>query len=159
MTKPVLALLRDPRLSPHVTSPVPAWLCTVEPLRMVWTNAAGAGLRGTASPAAVAGRPISPREPLGLDIGRLAGTLPDSGAVRLERIRGLSSGIGRTIACACSRLPLDEGMAILMIAAQPLASRMPLAERVRGAFADAQGAIAVFSPDGALLHASPHAAA
>src|SRR5206468_2352390 len=44
MTNPVLALLCDPRLSPHVTSAVPAWLCSIEPPRMVWTNAAGAGL-------------------------------------------------------------------------------------------------------------------
>jgi PAS domain S-box-containing protein len=142
-----------------VTSPVPAWLCAVEPVRMVWTNAAGAGLRGSPSPAVVAQRPISPGDPLAVDIIRLAATLPDSGAARLERIRGLSAGIGRTTVCACSRLLLEEGNAILMVAAEPVASAMPFAERVRRAFADAEGAIAVFFPDGALIHASPEAAA
>ncbi len=142
-----------------MTSPVPAWLCAVEPVRMVWTNAAGAGLRGFPSPAAVTQRPISPGDPLAVDIVRLAATLPDSGATRLERIRGLSAGIGRTTVCACSRLSLGEGNAILMVAAEPVASAMPFAERVRRAFADAEGAIAVFSADGALIHASPEAAA
>jgi len=126
---------------------------------MVWTNAAGAGLRGSPSLAAVTQRPISPGDPLAVDIVRLAATLPDSGAARLERIRGLSAGIGRTTVCACSRLSLEEGDAILMVAAEPVASTMPLAERVRRAFADAEGAIAVFSPDGALIHASAEAAA
>jgi PAS domain S-box-containing protein len=126
---------------------------------MVWTNAAGADLRGSPSPAAVAQRPISPGDPLAVDITRLAASLPDSGAARLERIRGLSAGIGRPTVCACSRLSLGEGMAILMVLAEPAASAMPFAERVRRAFADAEGAIAVFSPDGALVHASPEAAA
>jgi PAS domain S-box-containing protein len=126
---------------------------------MVWTNAAGAGLRGFPSPAAVTQRPISPGDPLAVDIVRLAATLPDSGATRLERIRGLSAGIGRTTVCACSRLSLGEGSAILMVAAEPVASAMPFAERVRRAFANAEGAIAVFSADGALIHASPEAAA
>ena len=142
-----------------MTSPVPAWLCTVKPLRMVWTNAAGADLRGSPSPAAVAQRPISPGDSLAVDITRLAASLPDSGAARLERIRGLSAGIGRPTMCACSRLPLGEGMAILMVAAEPAASAMPFADRVRRAFTDAEGAIAVFSADGALIHASPEAAA
>ena len=159
MMEPVLALVRDPRLSPHVTSPGPAWLCTVEPLRLVWTNGAGADLRGSPSPAAVVQRPISPGDPLAIDITRLAASLPDSGAARLERIRGLSAGIGRPTVCACSRLSLGEDMAILMVAAEPAASAMPFAERVRRAFADAEGAIAVFSPAGALIHASPEAAA
>src|SRR5216684_401590 len=159
MTKPVLALVRDPRLSPHVTSPVPAWLCTIEPARMVWMNAAAAGLRGSPSPAAVTQRPMSPGDPLAIDLARLAAGLPDSGAARLERIRGLAAGIGRTTVCACSRLALEDGMAILMVAAEPAASAMPLAERVRRTFTDAEGAIAVFSPAGALIHASAEAAA
>ena len=159
MTKPVLALVRDPRLSPHVTSPVPAWLCTIEPARMVWMNAAAAGLRGSPSPAAVTQRPMSPGDPLAIDLARLAAGLPDSGAARLERIRGLAAGIGRTSVCACSRLALEDGMAILMVAAEPAASAMPLAERVRRTFADAESAIAVFSPAGALIHASAEAAA
>ncbi len=159
MTNPVLALVRHPRLSPHVTSPVPAWLCTVEPLRMVWTNAAGARFRGSSSPATVTQRAISPGDLLATDVARLAASLPHSGAARLERIRGLSAGIGRTTVCACSRLAIDEVAAILMVAAEHAASDMPLAERVRRAFADAEAAIAVFSPDGALLHASPEGAA
>ena len=141
-----------------MTSPVPAWLCAVEPVRMIWTNAAGAGLRGSPNPAAVTQRTISPGDPLAVDIVRLAATLPDSGAARLERIRGLSDGIGHATVCACSRLSLGEGMAILMVLAEPAASAMPLTERVRRAFADAEGAIAVFSPAGALIHASPEAA-
>jgi PAS domain S-box-containing protein len=158
MTNSVLALVRDLRLSPHVTSPVPAWLCGVAPLRLIWSNPAAAGLRGSQSLAAVAPGPISPRDPLAIDIARLSASLPVSGAARLERIRGLSAGIGRTMVCACSRLSFDEETAILMVAAEPAVFAMPLAERVRRAFADAEGAMAVFSRDGALLHASPDAA-
>ena len=111
------------------------------------------------SPAAVTQRSMSPGDPLAIDLARLAAGLPDSGAARLERIRGLAAGIGRTSVCACSRLALEDGMAILMVAAEPAASAMPLAERVRRTFADAEGAIAVFSPAGALIHASAEAAA
>jgi PAS domain S-box-containing protein len=159
MTNPVLALVRDPRLSPHVTSPVPAWLCAVEPPRLLWANAAGAVLCRAPSPAAVAQRPISPRDPLAIDITRVAADLPNSGAARLERIRGLSAGIGRATVCACSRLSLENGAAILMVAVEPTISVMPLAERVRRTFADMEDSVAVFSPDGGLIHASPKAAA
>src|SRR6266496_167699 len=40
MPKPYsqLALLRDPRLAPHVMSPVPAWLWALEPPRILWRN-------------------------------------------------------------------------------------------------------------------------
>jgi len=159
MTNPVLAIVRDSRLSPHVTSPVPAWLCSVDPPRIVWTNAAGAGLRGSASPATITQRAISSRDPLAVDLVRLAAGLPDTGATRLERIRGLTSAIGRTIVCACSRFAREDGMAILIVAAEPAGYVIPLAERVRRTFADVEGAIAVFSPDGALIYASGKAVA
>jgi PAS domain S-box-containing protein len=159
MTNPVLAIVRDPRLSPHVTSPVPAWLCSVDPPRIVWTNAAGAGLRGSASPAAVAQQPISPRDPLAVDLVRLAAGLPDKGATRLARIRGLTAAIGRTVVCACSRVLREDSVAILIVAAEPAGYVIPLAERVRRTFADAEGAIAVFSPDGGLIYAGGEAIA
>src|SRR5262249_30787803 len=159
MTNPVLAIIRDSRLSPHVTSPVPAWLCSVGPPRSVSTTAGGAGLRGSASPATIARRSISPRDPLAVDLVRLAAGLPDNGATRLERIRGLTSAIGHTIVCACSRFSREDGAAILIVAAEPAGYVIPLAERVRRMFADAEGAIAVFSPDGALIYASGKAVA
>jgi PAS domain S-box-containing protein len=157
MTNPVLALVRDPRLSPYVTSPVPAWLCAVEPARIVWTNAAATAFGGTA--AVVAPRPISPRDPLAGELARLAASLPDSGVARLERIRGLAAGIGRATVCGCSRFALDDGMGVLMVATEPARPGMPLAERVRRTFGDAEDPIAVFAADGALIHASADAAA
>ena len=56
--EPHLDHLRDPRLAPYIASAAPAWLFGLDPLRLVWTNAAGAAVLGQSAPAAVAGRPI-----------------------------------------------------------------------------------------------------
>src|SRR6266571_1186550 len=161
MPKPYsqLALLRDPRLAPHVMSPVPAWLWALEPPRILWANAAGAALLGASSGAALAERPIAPGDAYANEVQRLAASLPSSETPRLERLRGLSAGIGRRVLCACSRLSLEDGTrAILIAAAEPAGRAVPVAERVRQAFATSEAPIAVFSGDGALIHASVDAA-
>ena len=152
-TTPLLALLRDERLSAHVTSASPAWLCSHEPARVIWANAAAVGANG--QDALVVERLLSSRSPLAVDLARLALNLPESGAPRLSRIRGLSRRIGQPTLCFCSRMPLEGVPAVLMVAAERPHSVMPLIDRVRGAFAQIEAPFAIFAPEGALLLASP----
>ena len=52
-------------------------------------------------------------------VARLAGTLPQGGAPRLERLRGFGASIGGTLICLCSRIALaDNSAAILVVSAE-----------------------------------------
>ncbi|HUD87637.1 MAG TPA: ATP-binding protein, partial [Xanthobacteraceae bacterium] len=74
--------------------------------------------------------------------------------------RGFGLGFGRALTCACSRIVLADGRAaILMAATEPAGPALPLAERVRRLFAGGQLALAAFTTDGTLLHASETARA
>src|SRR5262245_59850512 len=99
---PLLSFLRDPRLAHHAVSATPVWLWAADATRVLWTNAAGAAALGAASARSLAERRMSAAHPLASQVVRLAGTLPHSGAARLERLRGIGA-LGRAIVCACSR--------------------------------------------------------
>src|SRR6202030_3630655 len=93
-------------------------------------------------------------------IARLAVTLPPASAPRLERLRGFGLSLGRALTCACSRMtPADGTAAVLITAVEPAGPALPLAERVRRLFADDGQSLAIFAPDGALLHATAAARA
>src|SRR5947209_6841535 len=140
---PLLAYLRDPRLAAHATSAAPVWLWAADGAQILWANAAGAALFGAPSPAALAERRVSADQRLATQITRLTASLPPGGSPRLERLRGIGSGIGRSIACACSRLSLENGMAaILVAAAEPVGSAMSLTERVGRLFAGCHSPLA-----------------
>jgi signal transduction histidine kinase len=148
-----LALLRNPRLAALATSALPAWLWSVDASRMLWANAAGATLFGAANVIECAERRFDINNPAAAQIIRLAATLPTSGAPRLERLRGFGAGFGRVLTCGCSRLALADGRAaVLVVAAEPVGPALPLAERVRRLFPDESQPVAVFAPDGTLLH-------
>src|SRR5947209_6520342 len=105
----ILALTRDTRLSPYAMSAIPAWL---------WAAALGA-----ASPAALRERIFQPDEPVAADVARLAGSLPQNGAPRLERLRG----IGSNLVCTCSRVSLrGDAPGILVVASEPARPVLPL---------------------------------
>ncbi len=158
MTRPEsdLAFLRDPRLATHATAALPAWLWSADGKRIVWANPIGAAIFGGETPTSLAGRNFS-TEPAGQQMARLSGTLPHGGAPRLERLRGFGLGFGRILTCACSRLTINDNSLVLAAATEPAGPNLPLAERVRRLFAQHAEAIAIYSTDGALLHANPAA--
>lgn len=149
-----LALVRDPRLSPHATSALPVWLWADGATEILWANPPGAAVFGETAPAALAGRTFEPGDPAAQQIARLAGALPQGSAARLERLRGFGAGVGRMLVCRCARIALPGGRSgILVAAAEPAGPSLSLAERVRRLFAGNESAFAAFSPDGALLQA------
>src|SRR5207237_5361257 len=85
----ILALTRDARFAPFALSAIPAWLWASDASRVLWANASGAAALGAASPAALTERIFQADEPVAADVARLGGSLPHSGAPRLERVRGI----------------------------------------------------------------------
>src|SRR3984957_7282644 len=155
-----LGLLRDPRLAAVATSAWPAWLWSTDASQILWANAAGAALFGAADISACRRRRFDMNSPPAAQIIRLAATLRSAGSPRLERLRGFGTSFGRTLTCACSRVPLPGGKTgVLVAATEPAGSALPLAERVRRLFPDDARPIAGFSPDGSLLHATEAARA
>jgi PAS domain S-box-containing protein len=154
MVERELALLRHSRLAVLATSAWPAWLWSADGSRMLWANAVGAAIFGAATTAECEQRRFTSSDTLAAQIIRLAATLPSGSQERLERLRGFGAGFGRALTCVCSRIVLEDGIAaVLIAAAEPAGPALTLAERVRRLFADADQAIAVFTPDGALLYA------
>jgi PAS domain S-box-containing protein len=150
-----LRYLRDPRLSIHALGAAPAWLWTADATRILWSNAVGAAIFDAASPAALASRSIGSDDTAARQIARIAGTLPASGAPRLERLRGFGPGFGRALTCSCSHIVLGDGTpTILVVARQAAGPTLPLEERVRRLVAEIDAPIAVFSAEGMLLHAA-----
>src|SRR5262245_53438999 len=159
MHDPLLTFLRDPRLANHAVGPAPAWLWTADGTRVLWANAAGTAVLGAGNPHALAERRLSTTHPRASEVVRLSGTLPHGGGSRLERLRSIGA-LGRTVICACSRFALANGTpAILVAANEPVGPALSLAERVARLFAGSEASVAAFAADGALLHATPGAAA
>jgi signal transduction histidine kinase len=155
-----LALLRDPRLAALATAASPAWLWNADASQMLWANAVGAALFGAADVGECLRRRFDGNNAAAAQIVRLAATLPPGGAPRLERLRGFGLSFGRALTSACSRMVLADGTAaVLVAAAEPAGPALPLAERVRRLFADDGQSLAVFAPDGALIHATAAARA
>jgi PAS domain S-box-containing protein len=156
---PLLTFVRDVRLANHAASAAPVWLWAADGTRVLWANVAGAAVLGAVHPHALAERRMSASYPLACEAVRLAGTLPHGATMRLERLRGIGAP-GRTVVCACARFALANGTPAILIAAnETIGPELPLAERVTRLFAGSDAAVAVFAADGALLHATPAAAA
>jgi PAS domain S-box-containing protein len=142
----ILALTRDPRLSPHAMSAIPAWLWAVDASRVLWANAAGAAALGAPSVSALTTRIFSAEEPLGADIARLAETLPPA-SQKYERLRD----IGTSLVCACSRVEI-AGLAGILVTASEVGRALPLAERAARLFEASSEPLVVFTVDGAALY-------
>jgi PAS domain S-box-containing protein len=142
-------------LAAHALNAAPAWVWSADASCILWANATAAAIFRAPSPAALAALAIDPNSTAPLQVARIAGTLPPSGAPRLERLRGFSSGFGRPLMCACSRIVLhDRTQAILVLAMEPAGPKLALDERVRRTFADSDEAAAIFTAEGALMHAT-----
>src|SRR5579863_4538458 len=121
----------DPRLAVHATSPLPAWLWSVDGTRVLWANPAGAMVFRAANAVRLASKIFSPADPHRRQIAQLAHRLLPNGAVRLERLRGFGSVLNTLVTCACARLEFADGYDGVLIVATDAATRtMPLTERL-----------------------------
>lgn len=145
----------DPRLSVHATSPLPAWLWSLDGSRVLWANAVGAKFFGAANAAALAQKTFGPADGHRRQVTRLARQLPASGAVRLERLRGFGAALGTLMTCACARLSFADGREAVLVTAMDAGARtMPLVERLLRLVDGATVPMAAFAPDGLFIGAS-----
>jgi PAS domain S-box-containing protein len=159
-SRSVLIVLDDPRLSPHVMGGAPVWIWRADARRILWGNPVAAAIFDAASPMALSESTVDPNGVAAQQIARVARTLPHGGAPRLERLRGFGGRLGGMLTCACSQIILSDGTpAILVIATNAAGPRLPLAEQAKRLLAGSNEAVALFSPDGSLLHATASAQA
>ncbi len=145
----------DPRLAVHATSALPAWLWSVDGTRILWANPVGAKLFGAADGAALAQKPFGPADARRRQVAQLAGRLPLSGAIRMERLRGFGSALGMLVTCGCARLEFADGSrGILIAAAEPVGRAMPLVERLQLLVQGIEPPIAAFARDGMVVGVS-----
>jgi len=145
----------DPRLAVHATSPLAAWLWSIDGTRVLWANPVGARLFGAANSTALADKTFGPADSHRRQVARLARQLPANGAIRLERLRGFGARLGTLMTCACARLDFaDGGHAVLVTAMDPSGRTMPLVERLHRLVDGAKVPMAAFAPDGLFAGAS-----
>ncbi|MDH6264063.1 PAS domain S-box protein [Bradyrhizobium sp. BR13661] len=145
----------DPRLSVHATSPLPAWLWSLDGSRVLWTNAVGARFFGAANAAALAQKTFGPADSHRRQVAQLGRRLSANSAVRLERMRGFGAGLGTLMTCACARLSFSDGTEGVLVSAMHAGARaMPLVERLHGLVDGATVPMAAFAPDGMFAGAS-----
>ncbi len=91
-------------------------------------------------------------------IKRLAGTLPQGGAPRLERLRGFGASIGGALICLCSRMTLaDNQTVVLVVSTERAGKELALPERARRLLENDSAPAAIFTADGELIQAQPTA--
>ena len=154
MTEPLI-LTHDPRLAPFATTAAAAWLWAADGSRVLWANASGAMLFGTASPLALLDRSFIGHD-LGMQVARIAATLSPDGPSRAETLTGANHA--EALACTCSRITAGAEDAVLVVADAPVQPVLPLAERAMRMFGASAQPLLVFSGMGALLLATPAAA-
>ena len=151
--------LEDPRLAAHATGAAPVWLWSPDGGRVLWANPAACAAFGVATPGELASRTFAPDAPVRVQIARLAATLPQSGAARLERLRGFAGHgphpMGRPLTCSCALFRLDHLAGVLVAATEAAGPALSLPEQMRRLGLPADAAFAAFAPDGALLFATP----
>jgi len=152
------ACLNDPRLAAHALSPSPAWLWSTDATRIVWANPTAAAIFDCFSPGTLAALRFEPTDVTAAQIARLAGTLPQDGAPRLERLRGFGANFGGALICLCSRITLAAGStAILVLATERAGRDLSLPDRAQRLLADLDRPAAIFTADGELIEATPAA--
>ena len=150
----------DPRLAVHATSALPAWLWSTDGSRVLWANPVGARLFGAANGAALAKKTFGPADTSRRQIAQLAGRLPPTGAMRLERLRGFGAALGRLMTCSCALLVFPDGSHGILIAAAETSGRaMPLIERLQRLVEGIETPIIAFASNGLFVGASEAARA
>ncbi|MBR0758349.1 PAS domain S-box protein [Bradyrhizobium jicamae] len=150
--------LRDVRLAGHATSPLPAWLWSVDGARILWANPAGALAFGAANGPALAAMPFGPAEPHRRQVASLARRLPLNGPARLERLRGFGAALGVLATCGCQLLEFADGSHGILVSALNAGGRsLSLAERLQLLMQGMETPAAAFTRDGLLIAASESA--
>ena len=155
-----LRSVSDPRLAVHATSPLPAWLWSIDGAHVLWANPAGVAVMGAANNAALAAREFGPADQHRRQVSRLAGLLQPDGTPRLERLQGFGGMLGNLATCACLRLAFRDGSAGILIAAvAPVGRSLPADERMQRVVDDFDTPAAIFNSGGALAGARSQARA
>jgi PAS domain S-box-containing protein len=150
----------DPRLAPYATSAMPAWLWSIDGARILWANPVGSRLFGANDAAALVKKIFGPADSHRRQVARLAGQLPLTGAIRLERLRGFGAPLGALATCGCARLDFADGSHGVLIAGMDAAARgMPAVERLRRLVEAIEAPAVAFAADGTLVGASDTARA
>ncbi len=145
----------DPRLASHATSPLPAWLFSIDGSRVLWSNPPAARAFGAANAVALASRAFGAADIHRRQVLQLARRLPPNGMPRLERLRGFGAGLGGLVTCSCARIDFSDGSEAVLVTATELAGRtMPLIERLQRLIEGNDLPIAVFARDGLFVGAS-----
>src|SRR6185312_10765827 len=141
--------LNDSRLAAHALSPMPVWLWNAGTHHILWANPVAAAIFDAPSPQAAAAIDFGPQHSAAVQIARLAATLPEGGAPRLERLRGFGAALGGTLICLCSRITLaDNSAAVLAVATERAGKELALPDRARRLLADIVPPAAIFTADG-----------
>jgi len=152
------ACLSDQRLAAHALSPTPVWLWSTDATRVLWANPVAAAIFDATSPAALVAIRFRPEHAAAAQIAPMAGTLPQGGAPRLERLRGFGAGYGSRLVCLCSRIALaDNSPAVLVVATERAGNDLALPDRAQRLLADLDRPAAIFTADGELIEAMPAA--
>ena len=112
-------------LAAHATSPLPAWLWSIDGTRILWANPVGASVFGASQ------RRGALRERVSVRPTRTGGRSRSSrdgcrrpAQLRLERLRGFGAAAAALVTCGCARLDFADGShGILIAAAEPSAAR------------------------------------
>jgi len=145
--------IRDGRIAPHATGLQAAWLWSADGAAIMWTNAAGAAAFGLQD-ARRLGEPFGAFDPHRRQVAQLANRLPNSGATRLERMRGFGATPGQLATCACALLALADGTHAILVTSLAGARPLPLAERLQFILDGLDRPAVALSPQGALLGAN-----
>jgi PAS domain S-box-containing protein len=152
--------LRGAKLAPYALSPAPVWLWSADADRILWANPTGASTFDATSLTAVTALRFGAGSTASAQILRLAATLPQGGASRLERLRGFGASIGGTLICLCSRITLTaNSTAVLVVSTERAGGDLALPERARRLLDDVQQPAAIFTADGELIETQPAARA
>jgi PAS domain S-box-containing protein len=149
-----------PRLAALATSALPAWLWSTDGGRILWANPVGARLFGAANGPELARKTFGPADAHRRQIAQLAGRLPPTGAIRLERLRGFGAAPGGLVTCSCARLDFPDGSHGILIAATETSGRaMPLIERLQRLVEGVETPMVAFAQNGLFVGASDAARA
>ncbi|WP_257166521.1 PAS domain S-box protein [Bradyrhizobium sp. SRS-191] len=144
-----LQVLSDPRLAVHAAGSLPAWLWSADGSRVLWSNAMGARVFGATHATALSARTFGPADQHRRQIAQLARRLPESGALRLERLRGFGAPLGTLATCGCARLDFPDGTRAVLITSTDSTGRgIPLAERLRRLVESSEHPLIAFTHDG-----------
>lgn len=160
MNEFLLRGFRDPRLAAHAIASQGAWLWASDGTRILWANAAGAALLDARSIPDLLARRYEPPDPLRVQAVQLAARLPQNGAPRLERLRGLGAPLGQLSTCSCVRLAFPDGITGILVVAAALARRpLSLTERCTALLDGVDEPVALFAATGKLMAANAAARA